>query len=133
VKGVKKMEEKKLTKKDYYNLIKGIIENTEVEGKDGLMEFIDKQVAQIEAKAEKAKERAAEKKVVGDELREIVKGALTNEYQTANDITEKIDDEEVTKAKVVARLTQLVKAGEVEKADAKTEDNKNVKVYKLAE
>lgn len=127
------MEEKKLTKKDYYNLIKGIIENTEVEGKDGLMEFIDKQVAQIEAKAEKAKERAAEKKVVGDELREIVKGALTNEYQTANDITEKIDDEEVTKAKVVARLTQLVKAGEVEKADAKTEDNKNVKVYKLAE
>lgn len=127
------MEEKKLTKKDYYNLIKGIIENTEVEGKDGLMEFIDKQVAQIEAKAEKAKERAAEKKTVGDELREIVKGALTNEYQTANDITEKIDDEEVTKAKVVARLTQLVKAGEVEKADAKTEDNKNVKVYKLAE
>ena len=116
------MEEKKLTKKDYYNLIKGIIENTEVEGKDGLMEFIDKQVAQIEAKAEKAKERAAEKKVVGDELREIVKGALTNEYQTANDITEKIDDEEVTKAKVVARLTQLVKAGEVEKADAKFAD-----------
>ena len=127
------MEEKKLTKKDYYNLIKGIIENTEVEGKDGLMEFIDKQVAQIEAKAEKAKERATEKKVVGDELREIVKGALTNEYQTANDITDKIDNEEVTKAKVVARLTQLVKAGEVEKADAKTEDNKSVKVYKLAE
>ena len=127
------MEGKKLTKKDYYNLIKGIIENTEVEGKDGLMEFIDKQVAQIEAKAEKAKERATEKKVVGDELREIVKGALTNEYQTANDITDKIDNEEVTKAKVVARLTQLVKAGEVEKADAKTEDNKSVKVYKLAE
>ena len=127
------MEEKKMTKKDYYAKIKEIIEKTNEEEKDALIEFIDKQVTQIETKAEKAKERAAEKKVAGDELRELVKSILTNEYQSADDITNKINNEEITKAKVIARLTQLVNSNEVEKADAKTEDNRNVKVYKLAE
>lgn len=127
------MEEKKLTKKDYYAMIKEIVVNTKVEGKDELIEFIDKQVAQIDAKAEKAKEKAAEKKAIGDELRDTVKSMLTNEYQSVEDIVIKINDEEITKAKVVARLTQLVNAGEVEKADAKNADNKTIKVYKLAE
>ena len=126
-------KEIKLTKKDYYNLIKETIEKIDVEAKDELMEFIDKQIAQIEAKAEKAKARASEKKAAGDELRETVKSVLTKELQTSEAITEKIQDEEVSKAKVIARLTQLVKLGEVEKADVKTEDGRSVKAYKLVD
>ena len=43
-----------------------------------------------------------------------------------------INDEEVTKAKVTARLTQLVKAEIAEKTDVKNEETgKTVKAYKL--
>lgn len=125
------MEEKKMTKKDYYMLIKEIIENNNIEEKEELIEFINKQVIQIETKAQKAKIRAEEKKSTGDELRSIVKSVLTTELQTSEVITEKIAREDITKAKVIARLTQLVKLGEVEKADIKSENGKTIKAYKL--
>ena len=126
------MEEKKMTKKDYYMLIKDIIENdSNIEEKEELIEFINKQVTQIETKAQKAKIKAEEKKNAGDELRDIVKSILTTELQTSEVITEKIGREDVTKAKVIARLTQLVKLGEAEKADVKTEEGKTVKAYKI--
>lgn len=125
------MEEKKMTKKDYYTLIKEKVEETNIEEKDELIEFINKQISQIEAKAEKAKIRAIEKQKAGDELRDKVKSILTNELQTADAIVAQIDDEDVTKAKVIARLTQLVKNDDVEKEDVKTEDGRSVKAYKI--
>ena len=126
------MENKKMTKKEYYDLIKNVIAEANIEMKDELIAFINKQKAQIEAKAEKAKARAAEKKENGDELRDQIKSLLTNELQTVDDITNQIANEEVTRAKVIARLSQLVKNNEVEKTDIKV-DNKTVKAYKLAE
>ncbi len=127
------MEEKRLTKKDYYALIKEVLEASDVEAKSELLTFVEKQVEMIENKAEKAKARAAEKKIAGDELREAVKSVLTNEFQTADAITSQVDGEEVTRAKVISRLGQLVKNGEAEKTDVKTEDNRTVKAYKIAE
>ncbi len=127
------MEEKKLTRKDLYSMAKEIIENSDAEDKDILVEFIDKQIQILENKAAKAKERAAEKREAGDELRATIKDLLTDEYQTADDITASLNDEEITKAKVVARLGQLVKNGEVEKTDIKTESGRVVKAYRLAE
>ena len=127
------MEEKKLTKKDYYSLIKDVLEATESEAKDELLAFVEKQVEMIENKAEKAKVRAAEKRAAGDELRGVIKSVLTDEFQTADAITSQIDGEDVTRAKVIARLGQLVKNGEAEKTDVKTDDNRTVKAYKLAE
>ena len=125
------MEEKKLTKKDYYSLIKDVLEATEIEAKDELLAFVEKQVEMIENKAEKAKARAAEKKAEGDALRDAVQAVLTEEYQTINDIASQVEGEEITKAKITARLTSLVKNGLAEKADVKTEDGKTVKAYKL--
>lgn len=127
------MEEKRLTKKDYYALIKEVLEASDVEAKSELLAFVEKQVEMIENKAEKAKARAAEKKIAGDELREAVKSVLTSEFQTADAITSQVDGEEVTRAKVISRLGQLVKNGEAEKTDVKTEDNRTVKAYKIAE
>jgi predicted transcriptional regulator len=57
---------------------------------------------------------------------------LTDEYQSAEAIAEQIDDPEVTKAKVVARLTQLVKAGVADKEQVKAEDGRKIMNYKLA-
>ena len=124
-------KEKKVTKKEYYDLIRNIIEGANIAEKDELLEFINKQVAQIEAKAEKAKIRAIEKQKAGDELRDKVKSILTNELQTADAIVAQIDNEDITKAKVIARLTQLVKNDDAEKEDVKTEDGRSVKAYKI--
>lgn len=126
-------ENKKLTKKDYFGMIREMVEGASVENKEELLTFIDNQVTMLDAKAEKAKARAAEKRAEGDELRATVKAVLTNEFQGIEDILPQVEGEEITKAKIIARLTQLVKAGEVEKAKAKTEDKKEITVYKLAE
>ena len=123
---------KKVTKKEYYVMLKEVVENAEVENKDELVEFIDKQIKLLDDKAAKAKEKAAEKRAEGDELRATVEAALTEEYQTIADITAQIDDEEVSKAKVTARLTSLVKEGLAVKEEAKTEDGKKVMVYRKA-
>jgi hypothetical protein len=126
-------ENKKLTKKDYFGMIREMVEGATVENKEELLAFVDKQVEMLDAKADKAKARAAEKRAEGDELRATVKAVLTNEFQGIEDILPQVEGEEITKAKIIARLTQLVKAGEVEKAKAKTEDKKEITVYKLAE
>ena len=121
---------KKVTKKEYYVMLKEVVENSNSENKDELVEFIEKQITLLDNKAAKAKERAAEKRAEGDEWRALVEATLTDEYQTIADITEQIDNEDVTKAKVTARLTQLVKDGLAVKEEAKTEDGKKVMVYR---
>lgn len=125
-------EAKKLTKRDYYGELKELLSNIEVENKSMLIEFIDNQINALDARNEKAKERAAAKRAEGDELRAVVKSVLTEELQTADDITSKIEGEDITKSKVVARLTQLVSNEEAVKEEVKTEDGKKRMAYKLA-
>lgn len=126
------MENKKLIKKDYYAMLRNIVEaDADNEMKDELIEFIDKQITSLDTKAEKAKEKAAEKKANGDELRSVVQSVLTNEYQTIDEIVAQIEGEEITKAKITARLTSLTKAGLATKSDVRSEDGKTLKAYKL--
>ena len=123
--------EKKITKREYFEMLKEIVNESNSENKGELIYFIESQIASIETKAAKAKERAAAKKAEGDALREAVKSVLTNEFQDAETITALVDGEDVTKNKVIARLTQLVNLGEVEKTDIKNESGKTRKAYKL--
>lgn len=118
--------EKKITKREKFEMLKEIVkDNAE------LVEFLDAQIASIDTKAEKAKARNAEKKANGDELRDVVQAVLTDEFQTINEIVAQIEGEEVTKAKITARLTSLVKNGLAEKTDVKDEENRKLKAYKL--
>ena len=123
--------EKKITKRDYYEMLKEIVLNANVEGATELVEFIDKQVSLIDSKAEKAKARNAEKKANRDELREVVQNVLTDEFQTIDAIVSQIEGEEITKAKITARLTSLVKNGIAEKTDVKDDEGRKLKAYKL--
>ena len=124
------MSVEKITKVDMFNAIADFIANTDWERKDEAIEFIEKQIDQLKAKAEKAKSRAEEKKIEGDELREAVANALTNEPQTIDAITTTVAESfDVTKAKVTARLTQLVKLGEATKEQVKI-DGRKIMVYK---
>ena len=125
----------KVTKKDYFNALYETVKTLDSVGDytvGEVLEFINKQIAQLNAKANKAKEKAEEKKLDGDELRSTVLSVITNEFQTADEITEAIGEEDVTKSKVVARLTQLVKFGDIVKEEVKTDAGKRM-AYKLAE
>lgn len=126
------MAEVKVTKKDWYAQIRAVVEASDNEQKEGILGFIDHEVELLEAKAAKAAERAASKKADGDELRNVVQAVLTDELQTIDAITAQIEGEDITKAKVTARLTQLVKAGVATKDMVKTEDSRKVTAYKLA-
>ena len=123
--------EKKITKMEMFEAIKETIK--EIEGTEEMVEFITKEQELITKKAEKAKERAENKKVKGDALREAVQAALTDELVIAEDIVAKveIEGEDVTKAKIIARLTQLVKAGIAVKEQIKVDTRKRM-AYKIA-
>ena len=125
--------ENKITKRDYFGMIRAIVEDaSEVDMRDEILGFIDKEVAALDVRAEKAKERAAKKREESDELRQAIFEVLTSEGQTVADIVDKLDREDVTRQKVVARLTQLIKDGKVQKDTAKTEDKKKVTIYMVA-
>ena len=124
----------KMTKRDYFNAISNAIAS--MESVDGVavadvQAFIDARIAELDKKAESAKKSAAKKRAAGDELRAQVEALLTDELQTIDAITSQIEGEEITRAKVQARLSQLVKAGVAIKDDV--EDGKRkVKGYRLA-
>lgn len=125
------MADVKMTKKDWFEELKGIVEASEYAQKDEAVAFIDAQIELLDNKAEKAKVRAAAKKAETDELKAVVASLLTEELQTADVIAAKIEDEEVSKQKVVSRLTALVKDGVAVKEQVKVEKDKKM-AYKLA-
>lgn len=134
---------KKITKAMVLSTIEGYFAE---EDKDAVLAIVDglkitagdivdyavKTQDQIAAKAEKAKAYVAKKKAESDELKEAVASVLTDELQTREDILAALDaDEDVTIAKVGARLTALVKAGRAVKEEMKTVTGKKMG-YKLA-
>ena len=127
--------EKKITKREKFEMLKEIIRgdvNVEMTVEQAeLIDFLDAQIVAIDTKAEKAKARNAEKKANGDELRDVVQSILTDELQTIDAIVAQIEGEEITKAKITARLTSLVKNGIAEKEDVKDEEGRKLKAYKL--
>ena len=129
----------KITKRERFESIKALVKAVgPVEGIDteGIVAFCDKEIVALDNRAAKAKERAAEKRAEGDELQAAVLEALTDELSTRQDVTDRIDGEDVTLAKVGYRLSQLVKAGKAVKEEITVtgEDGKNKRIaaYRLA-
>jgi hypothetical protein len=111
----------KITDTMRYEEIKSLLADRE-----DIVEFCDRKIGQIVAKAEKAKEKNAQKKAEGDELREAVAAVLTNEPQLAEDILGQLEGEDLTVAKVRSRLTQLVNLRLASKAEVKVGDKKRM-------
>ena len=118
----------KFTEVEIYGMIKEECAENEV-----IVSFCNKKIAALGAKAEKAKVRAAAKRAEGDELRAAVASVLTNKPMIAEEVLAAMPEAEgLTRAKVVARLTQLVKAGEAVKSEVTVDGNKRM-AYALAE
>lgn len=132
--------EKKITKREMYEAIKTGCTTGEWTVSDvEVAEFCDNEIALLDKKAIKAKERAAEKRAAGDELTDAVRAALTDEFAVIADIAAKVAEtygEDATIARVTYRLTQLVKNGEAENGDVKVEGGegqktRTIKAYRL--
>lgn len=129
------MADVKVTKTEMFEGIKAtLIENFGDEVQE-YVEFLDKEIAAIKARAEKEKARRAAKKAEGDELKDAVKEAIGADPITAGEIADALAEDfpEVTKAKVTYRASALVKDGEVYKVQIKTEDGKKVVAYTTEE
>ena len=118
---------KKVTKKEMFTEIKAVLET--VEGSEELVAFVEKQIEALDNEAAKAKERKA-MKAAEDTLQDTVASLLTDEFKTAEAIVDAIGDEEVSKAKVVNRLSKLIADGVAVKEQTKVGDRKVV-CYKL--
>ena len=121
----------KMTKVDYFEQLADIVEASDVENKEDILKFIQSSIETLENRKRAAQERAEKKKNEPDELADAVKAVLSTELQTADDIAAQIEGEDVTKQKVVARLTKMVNAGIVRKDSVKTDDKRKVMGYAL--
>ena len=121
----------KMTKIECFEQLAGIVEASDVENKEDILKFIQGSIETLENRKRAAQERAEKKKNEPDELADAVKAVLSGELQTADDIAAQIEGEDVTKQKVVARLTKMVNAGIVRKDSVKTDDKRKVMGYAL--
>lgn len=117
----------KMTKKEMFTNIKSLLaDNADV------VEFCDKEIGLLDKKAAKAKEAAAKKRAEGDELMDAVYAAVsTSDFEPIATIAARIDGPDVTVAKVTYRLTQLAKAGKIEKSDMTIAGGEGVKARKV--
>ena len=131
----------KITKREMFEAIKETFETGACKYDAATVTaFCDKEIAALDAKAAKAKERAAAKKSEGDELMAQVREALTGEFRVIADIAADVAEvnADATVAKVTYRLGKLVEAGVAEKTQVTipaTEGSKarKVQAYRACE
>ena len=124
----------KITKREMYEAIKETFETGSCKfDATVVMEFCDKEIAALDAKAAKAKERAAAKKAEADVLMTQVEEALTGEFQTIADIAAAVAEvnADATVSKVTYRLGKLVESGVAEKTDVTIPGSEGVKARKV--
>lgn len=109
------MSEKKITNRERFVAIMGKLTD------EADIAFIQERIDALDRRAEKTKERAAARKVEGDELREAIYNVLGDTPRTIPEILAALGDEELTPNKITARLTQLIKLEKVGKEKVKTE------------
>lgn len=115
----------KITKRNFYNALVNLVETgtlafetedgmVEITG-DQLVEFAQNEIAALDTKSEKARERAAKKRAENDAMTELVYAAVTAEYRTIADIAADVDSPDASRAVVQNRLARLHNEGRVQK------------------
>ena len=119
----------KITNMDILTMIEEIAAGTE--NADLILGYCAAQKNALANKAAKAKERQAEKRAAGDELRTAVQAILegatapmTREMILAAFDPEVVENEELTVGKVGNRASELVKFNLAHRVEVKTEDGK---------
>ena len=124
----------KITKREMYEAIKETFETGSCKFDAATVTaFCDKEIAALDAKAAKAKERAAAKKAEADVLMGQVEDALTDEFQVIADIAAAVAgvNPDATVSKITYRLTKLVEANVAEKSQVTIPGGDGVKARKV--
>lgn len=112
----------KTTKKDYFNALRALVVDTEVENKTALIDFIDNELALLAKKANSAKSKPSKAQAENEGIKTAIIAAL-NEAEKALTITEfqtaYPEFAEYSNQKLSALFKQLVDAGAVEKTVVK--------------
>ena len=115
----------KITKRDVLTtLVKAIdagdimLDAYDVSAED-VKAYAENEIALLDKRAVKAKERAEKNKTESDELTEVVYETLTDEFEPIANILSRIEGEDLSAAKIVARMRKLVEAGRAEKTELK--------------
>ena len=116
----------KITKKMRFETLQDLIGLAEETGFDGfdfkaLNDFCANEIAQLDKKASKAKERAAKARESADGLKDMVVAVLSADPMTKDEIVAAVqeanpDEELATSGRIVTRLTALFKEGLITKA-----------------
>ena len=123
----------KKTQAQMFDEIRGILINQGAPYE--YVEFLDGRIALLAAQADKAKQRKAAKEKPEDVLLAAVAAQLGEKLKTSEEIVVALEGEfpEVTKNKVVARLTQLIRDGVAGKIQVSAGGGKRIMAYALAE
>lgn len=116
----------KLTKKQKFEMILGLLAEVDNENVEMLTEFVNKEIEQLAKKNTK--------KVEADELKEAIYAVLKadSSYLTGGEVLAEVGNSlypDATQAKVTARLTKLVNEGLVTKKSARI-DGRSLMTYK---
>ncbi len=121
-----------MTKREMYDVIANVFNEIENENKDEILTFVEKEKAALDRRTESARKRAAakraEKDVIYGKLEAILDEA--DAPMTVNELLVALDDENLTPAKVISRMTGLVKENIAAKTIVKDGDRKLVGYYK---
>lgn len=124
----------KITKREMYEAIKETFETGTCKYDAAtVVAFCDKEIASLDSKAAKAKERAAAKKAEADVLYDQVADVLTGEFQVIADIAAAVAEvnADATVSKVTYRLGKLVEAGVAEKTQVTIPASEGAKARKV--
>ena len=124
----------KMTKLEKFKAIEDILNTVDGDNIDVLIAFVQAEQVALENKAAKAKAKAAEKKTEIDDLGNAVLGVLNGTPKTRDEVFEAVefDGEEISVAKIGARLTRLVELGKIQKTEVKAVTASGKKTTRMA-
>ncbi len=121
----------KKTKAMYFAELREMVEQwVDEDNQADLLEFIDKQIEALEKRKASAAERAEKKRNESDALTDLILNQVGEDLITVDEIVDALNDEEITRNKVTARLGKLVKSGLIVKEAVKVDGNKRM-AYRL--
>lgn len=125
------MEKTKLTKRDYFKMLAGVVENSGTDNKEVLQAFINHELELLDKKSASRGTATTAKQKENEDLKEYIMGILT-EINRAVTITELQAEDvrlgELTNQKISAMLKQLVDNKQVTKVV-----DKKKSYFKIAE
>lgn len=124
----------KKTKAMYFEELRELVLTTviDAEKQAEYVEFIDKQIEALDKRKAAAAARAEKKKAESDALTDAIYELIGDKLVTVDEITVAFDDEEVTRAKVTARLGKLVNAGLIEKESVRVDGKKRMAYRRIS-